>query len=133
MSTAPKPTVFWGPNHPYYDLAQWPWPFNIHLQLHDMLPGDLWTDADGILLQQKRILTPTGTPGNFRLGDNPWFYQYRHIPGQFRLVATWFRTVHDTYILNIVHLTQRFSYNQIQSPTGVFAYGGYATLAWEAL
>jgi len=133
MSPFPKPTAFFGPQKRYMRTADWPWPYNIHLQLHDMQPGDYWNDAHGVLLQQKRILTPTGAPGNFKLGANPWFFQYQHAPGYVNLNVQWFVIPHRTFILWPLHLIHRFAYNQIQSPDGVFAYGGYATMSWEAL
>lgn len=132
MNKTPKPTAFWGPQHPYMRLPDWPWPYQIHLQLHDMQPGDLWTDADGILLQTKRILPPTGSPGNFKLGAPPWFYQYRHQVPTIWIVVQWFTIVHTTFLIRIRHLRQQFAYNEILSPDGVFAYGGYATMSWEA-
>jgi len=133
MSPFPKPTAFFGPQKRYMRTADWPWPYNIHLQLHDMQPGEHWTDTGGILLQNKRILTPTGIPGTFQIADRPWLYQVRHFIGEFSIIAEYIRPRHNTFDLHLQHLRHQFAYNEVQSPTGVFAYGGYATMSWEAL
>lgn len=132
MSPPTKPTAFWGPQKRYMNYTDWPWPYQIHLQLHDMLPGTYWNGPDGILLQNKRILLPTGSAGNFRLPDPPWFFQYRHRLDKIWIIVQWYTIVHTTFKIQIHHLRQQFAYNEILDPAGVFAYGGYASLAWEA-
>lgn len=131
MTTQPQPTAFWGPQKRYMRDTDWPWPFRMHLQVHDMQPGDLWNPAHKAALYTKRILTPTGSPGNFKIYVSPLFWQYRHRPERFHIHVDYDFPPHTFFEVRIQHLRQQFAYNNITDPTGVFAYGGYATLAWE--
>lgn len=133
MSYRPKPTTFWGPQKNYMRLPDWPYPFNIHLQLHDLQPGEFWNPTDGAAAQVKRILTPTGSPGNFKLFVAPLFWQYRHKPERFHIHGDFSFPPHTYFEVVIQHGPQQFAYNNITEPEGVFAHSGYASMAWEAL
>jgi len=133
MSPTPKPTIFSSPQKSYMRYDHWPWPSCVHLQLHDMQPGDHWNATDGILLQNKRILLPVGGPGNYQLSDPPWFFQYRHRSDKIWIHVFSYTVGHATFEVGIEHHHHKHAHNEIQSPDDVFAYGGYATISWKAM
>ena len=126
-------STFWGPQKAYMDPLQWPWPFNIHLQLYGLQPGALWDPGDAPEIFLPHILTPIGSPGHFIWFNYPWFFQYRHRHDMFRIRCTWSRVIHQTFEFHIHHGVQQFAYNEITEPAGVFAFDGSASIAWEAL
>ncbi len=126
-------STFWGPHKAYMDPLEWPWPFNIHLQLYGLKPGEFFVPADLPELLLPHTLEPLGSPGHFISTNPPWFFQYRHRHDNFRIVATWFTIVHHAFEFNIYHGPQQFAYNERTAPAGTFAWGGSASIAWEAL
>jgi len=111
----------------------WPWPFNIHVQFHDLQPGEFWNAPDNIILTSPQILTPTGAPGHWRHVDLPFFFQYRQLFRGTHLIVDSFTQLNRFWRINVVHGPNQFAYNEFTEFDGVFAFGGFATMAWEAL
>jgi len=126
-------STFFGPQKAYMRPDDWPWPFNIHLQLYGFQPGEFWDPSESAEIFLPHVLQPLGSPGHFIFFQFPWFFQYRHRDDNIRIVCTWSRIIHHTFELNIRHGLQQFAYNERTGPEGVFAFGGSASFSWKAL
>jgi len=124
-------STFYGPQHAFYRQDQWPAPCKYHLQLHDMLPGDLWEPAKETALYTPQILLPTGQWNHWRKLGPPFFYLFRQRLVGSHIHVSSYVPPHNFFICELPCGVHTFAYTLIKSPVGVFAYGGYATLSRE--
>lgn len=124
-------STFLGPQHAFYQPADWPAPCNYHLRLYDMLPGDHWRQDFWNILIQPHLLEPTGQWNHWRKLGPPFCFQYKQQPDDIRILVEQYSPYNRFFYIRIRLGIATFAYNTILEPHGMFAYGGSATLARE--
>lgn len=133
MTQVRKRSTFLGPQHAFYQQADWPAPCRYHLQIYDVLPGALWNPAFEAQLYQPKILLPTGMWNHWRLIDAPFFFLYKQRLDDIKIHVDYFFPPR-TFFRCKLHLgVTTFARNQLLDPVDQFAYDGYATLSREDL
>lgn len=128
----PPPATTWtlGLNRRYPDFPNWPSPWTLQLQLHNLSPGDTWIPALEAELLTLRTLVAGPNPGTFRFRTPNFAWLFQFFLFAPRIQVNHRGTGTQAFIFFFRTLEAHRVNNTILAPTGQYAFGGGATFAW---
>lgn len=129
-TTREPSTKFYGPNYPFVIAAVGQ---EVHVQLHNLQPGQHWNPIfEGVLLS-KHILLPAIGQKKWQVIDFPFGFEWIHQVDLVRLRVVFLLNGSEVFIFSIQFAITKWMMNELLEPAGNFAFGGSATLAWKGV
>lgn len=129
-TTREPSTKFYGPNYPFVIAAAGQ---EVHVQLHNLQPGQFWNPVWEPQLIRPHILNPFPGRKQWDLIDPPFRFVWIHQVDQMTLDVTNLVGGTKAFEFHIDFAITKWMMNELLVPAGNYAFGGSATLAWKGV
>lgn len=106
----------------------------IHMQLHDLQPGEFWNPAKEADLLGLKVLTPrlTATSAFFEFRGPDFIWSFRISNRRNQILCTDIVFIpRRVFFLRFPFAVHTFAYSSQTDPAGFTAIGGSATISWK--
>lgn len=133
MAVLPPATWTLGLNRRFPDFANWPSPWTLDLQLHNLSPGEFWNPAFETELHTLRTLIAGPNPGTFvfRTPNFAWLFQFFIFEPRIQVNSR--TTGTQAFLFFFRSAEHQRVRNDITDPADQYAFDGTATFAWHGV